>query len=391
MPMLCRTCGQGAEYSRDLFDQESTDILGNILKLTGILLTNENGVPTRICVSCLLDLKEAIAFRERCITTNNLWFEEQNDLEELDAANMEAELEIPQDINEEDVIASDTTDEVIYPLGTQDAIPAEEDLDPLMSKETIKVENESLHSDAEPCGNDTQELEETPPPPATQAGNQQLQGVEELSYPETRKKRGRPPKRQSESLVIKPPQKKSEKEATRRKWARAKRIHAREEGLYFCDQCGKSFSEKGNFNVHLTRHTGLKQFECEECGRKEFTLHLLKLHVRIKHRGELPYVCKYCGQRFDNCIKRLRHERGHKESPVHRPHTCAICKKAFKDKITLRFHAVVHTGEQAFHCELCQASFNRKSSLRTHFRSKQHIKRSKEQEQKKAGDQDGSV
>ncbi|XP_017016822.1 transcription factor Ouib [Drosophila kikkawai] len=365
MPTLCRTCGQEAQHSRTLFDKDATDILFDVLKLTGIWFTDKQGMPTRICMSCQLDLKEAIAFRERCIRLNKFWFEERDINEELETAGKEADFEMlprdaPQGRRKEDAITYEVSTEI---------------LDPLMNEETIKVEKESLLSEAEPVD----------------SGNQQLLGVEELSYPETRKKRGRPPKRQSESLVIKPSRKKSEKEATRRKWARAKRIHAREEGLYFCDQCGKSFSEKGNFNVHLTRHTGLKQFECEECGRKEFTLHLLKLHVRIKHRGELPYVCKYCGQRFDNCIKRLRHERGHKESPVHRPHTCAICKKAFKDKITLRFHAVVHTGEQAFHCELCQASFNRKSSLRTHFRSKQHIKRTKEQEQKKSGDQDGSI
>nr|XP_036675322.1 uncharacterized protein LOC118878097 [Drosophila suzukii] len=30
------------------------------------------GVPTKICLSCLLDLNDAVAFRERCIKTNIL-------------------------------------------------------------------------------------------------------------------------------------------------------------------------------------------------------------------------------------------------------------------------------------------------------------------------------
>ncbi|XP_020799619.1 transcription factor Ouib-like isoform X2 [Drosophila serrata] len=252
-------------------------------------------------MSCQLDLKAAIAFRQLCIRTNKVWFQE------LDTADKATELEGSK---EKDDINYNTTKKT-------------EVLDPLLNEETIKVENQSLQLEAE----------------LRDSSNQQLDGVTELSTKKP-KKRGRPTKGQSESVVIRLPEKKSQKEATRRKWARAKRIHAKEQGLYICS----------NFNVHLTRHTGLKQLECEECGRKEFTLHLLKLHVRIKHRGELPYTCKYCGQRFDNCIKRLRHERGHKESTVHRP--CAICKKAFKDKIALRFHAVVHTGEQAFHCEL---------------------------------------
>ncbi|KAH8242923.1 hypothetical protein KR032_003038 [Drosophila birchii] len=406
MDKLCRTCGQGAEYSRNLFDEETTDILYNIQKLTGILLTNEDGIPTRICVSCMLDLKEAIVFRERCINTNNFWFEEQNDSsEELDAANEEAQLETLSRVSEQDSKEVDdttqhnTTEELLYTLGTQD----DDVLDPLISEISVKEENESLHLGAESGDSDNQEVEEITAPPATRKKRGRPPKIPKIDASE-RNKRNRNIKARAkriqakeeglESLVIKPPQKKSDKEATSRKWTSAKRIHAKEEGLYFCDQCGKSFSEKCNFNIHLQRHTGVKQFECEECGRKEFTLHLLNLHVRIKHRGELPYVCKYCGQRFDNCIKRLRHERGHKESPDHRPHTCAICKKAFKDKITLRFHAVVHTGEQAFQCELCQAYFNRKSSLRTHFRSKQHIKRAEQQEkeqEQKTGDQDGVV
>ncbi|XP_022216252.2 zinc finger protein 311-like isoform X2 [Drosophila obscura] len=153
-----------------------------------------------------------------------------------------------------------------------------------------------------------------------------------------------------------------------------KKRYSRANGGYYCDQCGKWFKYKSNLNVHLTRHTGVKQFECKDCGRKEFTMHLLSLHIRVKHKGELPYSCKYCGQGFDNCIKRLNHERRHKECPDIRPHVCAVCGKAFKLKGVLRAHEIVHTGEQPFHCEICDVHFNRKSSLQTHNRSKQHIK-----------------
>jgi len=140
----------------------------------------------------------------------------------------------------------------------------------------------------------------------------------------------------------------AEKAATRRKYSAAKRAYALEHRLFFCDQCGKTFAENGNFKVHLKTHMGTKDFQCKECDRKELTQHMLNLHVRIKHRGELPYVCKYCAQRFDNCLKRLNHERNHKEYPNQKPHVCHICKKAFKKKGCLKNHSVVHTGEQPF-------------------------------------------
>ncbi|KAL7728387.1 hypothetical protein ACLKA6_005154 [Drosophila palustris] len=75
-------------------------------------------------------------------------------------------------------------------------------------------------------------------------------------------------------------------------------------------------------------------------------------------------------------MARLRHQRGHVEylaPQVEIPSfTCNLCKKSFTKKTTLDNHAVVHTGEQPFCCETCNVYFNRKSSLRTHYRSKAH-------------------
>ncbi|KAM8703760.1 hypothetical protein ACLKA7_008397 [Drosophila subpalustris] len=145
---------------------------------------------------------------------------------------------------------------------------------------------------------------------------------------------------------------------------------------YFCDQCGRHFNDKANLNRHLQRHLGVKSFECQECGHKDYSQHLINLHTRIQHQGEKPYACKHCGNRFSNSMARLRHQRGHVEylaPQVEMPSfTCNLCNKSFTKKTTLDNHAVVHTGEQPFCCETCNVYFNRKSSLRTHYRSKAH-------------------
>jgi len=78
---------------------------------------------------------------------------------------------------------------------------------------------------------------------------------------------------------------------------------------YFCDQCGRHFNDKANLNRHLQRHLGVKKFECQECGHKDYSQHLINLHTRIQHHGEKPYACKYCGNRFANSMARLRHQR----------------------------------------------------------------------------------
>lgn len=285
-------------------------------------LTDQDGVPNRICSACSLDLDGAIAFRERCLITNNYWIKKSKDagdleipeMVQLNASDRKINQEAKISCNVEGIISETTDDTSLF------SPPTGNDSDPLMNENSIKMEPVTER--------------DTPTHHLTSRGSGLVNvacGNSEITLKEpiVCKKRGRPTK----------PKEIFKNTSGKRNL---------EQGHYICDQCGKTFSEKGNFNVHLTRHMGVKQFQCQECDRSEFTMHLLKLHVRIKHRGELPYVCKYCGQRFKNCNIRLKHERRHKESPVHRPHLCHICGKAFLDKESLRLHSVVHTGEQPY-------------------------------------------
>ncbi|XP_039494675.1 zinc finger and SCAN domain-containing protein 31 isoform X2 [Drosophila santomea] len=440
MTTLCRTCGQKAEHAKALFDKEGSDVLNNILKLTGLWLRHQSGVPTRICLSCLLDLNDAIAFRELCIKTNSSWFENQSKQEvsgseqktTREDRNNRAKsgvdvvpvnivpinivpLAQPQNILVQgrippqrskivDEIPLRTLETPIYPLIVPEIPPADL-VDPLRCEDPILVKSELLLSDVKPEESINQKeaeseilqvMKEDPRiPQVTEEVRKKRRKTRRKDYleecagnemVEMENTNSITPATADEVSPTRRNKSKEDKYATRNKWGAAKRAYALEHRLYFCDQCGKTFSEKGNFNVHLRRHKGTKEFQCKECDRKEFTQHLLNLHVRIKHRGELPYVCKYCGKRFDNCLKRLNHERNHKESPVHRPHVCSTCQKAFKTSTALKDHSVVHTGEQPFHCELCQTSFNRRNALATHYKSKHHRMKVEEQSKNPGGD-----
>ncbi|XP_026849033.1 transcription factor Ouib-like [Drosophila persimilis] len=363
MALLCRTCGEYAVNPRKLFDENGNDILNDILKLTGIWLTNRTGFPSHICASCLQQTNEAMGFRELCIRTNKHWY----------------------------ATADSKTTDAVHPdplMGNEGAaIPKE-------NKEYVKVEIETLYEEVKPASplsphassnrqseqdniandgdvhDDFLDLdllinEEDAAIVVEEENNDEINDIPSpLSSPKLRL--------DSCSITTKGVLRGSRKSNVD---PLPKRKRYRSTRGYYCDQCGKWFKDKCNLNVHLKRHTGVKQFECEECGRKELTMHLLSLHIRVKHKGELPYTCKYCGQRFDNCIKRLNHERHHKEFPDIRPHVCPVCGKAFQLKAALRRHEIVHTGEQPFHCETCDVFFNRKSSLQTHNRSKLHIKK----------------
>ncbi|XP_043652976.1 transcription factor Ouib [Drosophila teissieri] len=146
--------------------------------------------------------------------------------------------------------------------------------------------------------------------------------------------------------------------------------------VHVCDHCGKKFTDKGNFNLHVLRHSGVKPFECPECGQKEFNRYILNIHIRVKHRGEKPYACQFCGEQFVHSTMRSRHEnRVHRNRKTPKNFKCNYCDKRFESNYQRAKHEVVHTGERNFHCEVCKVSFTRNSNLKTHYRSRLHQKR----------------
>ncbi|XP_017003748.2 transcription factor Ouib-like [Drosophila takahashii] len=317
MSMKCRICGLLADFGRKLFDIDGEGHLKNIHSLTGIWLIDKPGVPSTMCLSCLLDLNAAVAFRQRLIRTNHSWLEAQLDhsnKQELEPGNfsstiqddLKGSLEPPSSLEkprntarkkftplryrEPDEMPSNAVNQDDFVLSSA----GDPSIDPPLCEDLIRVKNEPLLSDTE--------LEDT----RNQQGNleyhllmrQDLKGVEnkpllvdtEVEDTSRGVRNSGPPKR---------------------KRGRPRKVQ--QVCFFSCEECGTSFMEKDEYEDHLLRHSSFKLFQCEECNHQENTAHRLNLHVRIKHRGELPYMCRFCGQSFDRIMKKLRHERCHKE------------------------------------------------------------------------------
>uniref|UniRef100_A0A8C4S973 Zinc finger protein 83-like n=2 Tax=Erpetoichthys calabaricus TaxID=27687 RepID=A0A8C4S973_ERPCA len=131
----------------------------------------------------------------------------------------------------------------------------------------------------------------------------------------------------------------------------------------------KQFCRFGNGNDFIQKseartHTGKKNFQCLECGKKFRTSSILKNHQRI-HTGEKPFVCGECNSAFNQLAHLKRHQRIHTGE---KPYSCSVCKSTFNQFAHLKTHQRIHTGERPYSCSECGKAFSQLNILQRHRR-----------------------
>uniref|UniRef100_A0A672F8F0 C2H2-type domain-containing protein n=1 Tax=Salarias fasciatus TaxID=181472 RepID=A0A672F8F0_SALFA len=134
-----------------------------------------------------------------------------------------------------------------------------------------------------------------------------------------------------------------------------------------CETCGRSFSCQGYFKKHLRTHTE-KQAECENLlsvqTSGETVSHKHRLCQEVETATDEKIICETCGKSFSTRSNFLVHMRIHTGE---KPYSCETCGRHFRRLTDLRSHRKTHTGEKPHSCIICGKGFIKRSCPRHAF------------------------
>ncbi|MEQ2164308.1 hypothetical protein GOODEAATRI_005339 [Goodea atripinnis] len=136
------------------------------------------------------------------------------------------------------------------------------------------------------------------------------------------------------------------------------RINHNTENLILCEQCDYKSASRSAMRQHARQHLPPRPFQCSKCSYSCYSSWALKVHERI-HSEERPFKCDLCSF----ASKRLSYLITHREQC----HLDKAEKERLRSSVGSRYRAKLDAA-RAFHCDLCDASFVREDSLRSHKR-----------------------
>ncbi|XP_073463351.1 zinc finger protein 64 [Aquarana catesbeiana] len=132
-----------------------------------------------------------------------------------------------------------------------------------------------------------------------------------------------------------------------------------------CMLCSSKFKINSDLRRHMRVHTGEKPYRCEFCDFFCAMKGNLKSHIRMKHNSECTFKCTQCDFQCSSKGDLRQHLRTHlPELPV----KCLECSYSCANRAALKVHERIHSQDRPFKCHLCQFDTKQRSNLTTHIK-----------------------
>lgn len=134
---------------------------------------------------------------------------------------------------------------------------------------------------------------------------------------------------------------------------------------FHCILCNSKFKINSDLKRHMRVHTGEKPYRCEFCDFYCAMKGNLKSHIRMKHNAESTHKCNQCDFHCGSKADLRQHLRSHlPEQPV----KCLECSYSCANRAALKVHERIHSNDRPFKCHFCKFDTKQRSNLTTHIK-----------------------
>ncbi|MFT7812858.1 zinc finger protein 64 [Arapaima gigas] len=130
-----------------------------------------------------------------------------------------------------------------------------------------------------------------------------------------------------------------------------------------CDQCDAKFKINSDLKRHARIHSGEKPYQCDFCEYRCAMKGNLKSHVQIKHGTSNSFHCSQCDFQCASKMALRQHSREHRPT---QPVKCPKCSYSCASKGALKIHERIHSEERPFKCDACSFATKQRSNLVIH-------------------------